>query len=113
MHKAKRPIGVMSFVLLAVFGTSLQAMAQGTQKTDGVAPYPKMAPVDQYLMTNRDEEIALARSAAPASISHDATVLVLDARDAKQRSKVRMASSAWWVGVGQDRSTGRTSESGK
>jgi len=77
MHKAKRPIGVMSFVLLAVFGTSLQAMAQGTQKTDGVAPYPKMAPVDQYLMTNRDEEIALARSAAPASISHDATVLVL------------------------------------
>ena len=39
-------------------------------------PYPKMAPVDQYLM-DRDAEIALARSAAPDSVSHDATVLVL------------------------------------
>jgi hypothetical protein len=39
-------------------------------------PYPKMAPVDQYLM-ERDAEIQLARSAAPDSISRDATVLVL------------------------------------
>lgn len=77
MHKAKRTIGVMSFTLLAVLGTSQQVAAQGTQKADGAAPYPKMASVDQYLMTNRDEEIALARSAAPASISRDATVLVL------------------------------------
>lgn len=38
--------------------------------------YPKMAPVEQYLM-DRDAEIALARSAAPDAISHDATVLVL------------------------------------
>ncbi|NID15830.1 hypothetical protein HBF32_10215 [Luteibacter yeojuensis] len=36
-----------------------------------------MAPIDQYLMADRDAEIALARSAAPASISRDATVLVL------------------------------------
>jgi hypothetical protein len=39
-------------------------------------PYPKMAPIEQYLMT-RDAEIALARTAAPDAISHDATVLVL------------------------------------
>jgi hypothetical protein len=38
--------------------------------------YPKMAPLDQYLM-ERNAEIALARSAAPDSISHDADVLVL------------------------------------
>jgi hypothetical protein len=38
--------------------------------------YPKMAPVDQYLM-EKNAEIALARSAAPDSISSDATVLVL------------------------------------
>jgi hypothetical protein len=38
--------------------------------------YPKMAPVDQYLM-DRDAEILLARSSAPDSISSDATVLVL------------------------------------
>jgi hypothetical protein len=47
--------------------------------TDSVAQaaaYPAMAPVDQYLM-DRDAEIRLARSAAPESISRDATVLVL------------------------------------
>ena len=39
-------------------------------------PYPKMAPVDQYLM-EENAEIQLARSAAPDSISRDATILVL------------------------------------
>ena len=38
--------------------------------------YSKMAPVDQYLM-ERNAEILLARSAAPDSISSEATVLVL------------------------------------
>ncbi len=36
-----------------------------------------MAALDQYLMADRNAEIALARSAAPDSISHDAKVLVL------------------------------------
>lgn len=40
------------------------------------APYAAMAPVDQY-MTPRAEEIALAKSAAPASISGKATIMVL------------------------------------
>ena len=39
-------------------------------------PYARMAPVDAYLM-DRAQEIALARSAAPAAIAKDATVLVL------------------------------------
>jgi hypothetical protein len=39
-------------------------------------PYPKMAPVDQYLM-EKNAEIQLARSAAPNSLSRDATILVL------------------------------------
>jgi len=39
-----------------------------------------MAPVEQYLMTDRNAEITLARSAAPESISHDATVPVLGKR---------------------------------
>ena len=38
--------------------------------------YPKMTPVGQYLM-ERNAEILLARSAAPDSISSDATVLIL------------------------------------
>lgn len=39
--------------------------------------YASMAPLDEYLMPDRDAEIALARSAAPPSISGDATVMVL------------------------------------
>lgn len=42
------------------------------------APYAAMAPVDQYMM-NRADEIALAKSAAPPSISDKAAVLVLTA----------------------------------
>jgi hypothetical protein len=41
------------------------------------APYPAMAPVDQYLIADENTEIALARSAAPASISDGAEVMVL------------------------------------
>ena len=42
----------------------------------GAAPYPQMAPLSQYLM-DRQAEIDLALSAAPASISSHASVLVL------------------------------------
>jgi hypothetical protein len=65
-------VAIESFALLVLLGTAYQAMAQ-----DATAPYPKMAPIEQYLMTDRDAEIALARSAAPESISRDAEVLVL------------------------------------
>ena len=47
------------------------------QPQEAKVPYPDMAPLDQYLMTDRNAEIALARSAAPAAISSDAEVLVL------------------------------------
>ena len=43
----------------------------------GCAADDKMASLDQYLMADRNAEIALARSAAPPSISGDATVMVL------------------------------------
>jgi hypothetical protein len=39
--------------------------------------YPRMAPLGRYLMANRAAEIALARTAAPASVSQRAQVLVL------------------------------------
>ena len=39
--------------------------------------YPSMASIEQYLIPDRNAEIALARSAAPQSISSDAKVLVL------------------------------------
>lgn len=47
---------------------------------DRKAAYPEMAPVAQYRISARDDEIALARTAAPPSISKDAEVLVLGER---------------------------------
>jgi hypothetical protein len=73
MRKKKvHAITIKSFALLVVLGTAYQARSQ-----DATTPYPKMAPIDRYLMTDRGAEIALARSAAPESISGDAEVLVL------------------------------------
>jgi len=48
----------------------------GAQETKRTA-YGAMAPVDQYRIADAKDEIALARTAAPPSISADAEVLVL------------------------------------
>ena len=42
--------------------------------------YPAMAPFGRYAASNQADEIALARSAAPISISGAAEILVLDAQ---------------------------------
>lgn len=52
------------------------ALAVTGVTADPAKPYARMAPVNAYLM-DRAQEIALARSAAPESISKDATILVL------------------------------------
>ena len=65
-------IAASSIALAFMFATAWHATAQ-----DSKATYPSMAPLDQYLMEDRNSEIALARSAAPESISRDAEVLVL------------------------------------
>src|SRR5712672_3717273 len=70
-QKIVRTIALGSFALVVVLSTAWQAPAQ-----DAKAPYPSMATLDQYLM-ERNAEIAMARSAAPESISRDADVLVL------------------------------------
>jgi len=57
--------------LALLLATIVPAIAQSNKD-----PYPAMAPLAQYLM-ERDAEIALARSAAPASVSADAEVMVL------------------------------------
>ncbi len=65
-------IGAFALVAILCLGAARRAQAQ-----DAKNPYPtSMAPLDQYLM-DRNAEIALALSAAPPSISKDATVMVL------------------------------------
>ena len=70
-RKTVKIIALGLFALAFALSTARHAQAQ-----DAKSPYPtSMAPLQQYLM-DRDAEIALARSAAPTSVSNDATVLV-------------------------------------
>jgi len=62
----------LSFTL--IFG--LIGIEEGRAQSPKTA-YPNMAPLDQYLMADRNAEIALARSAAPDAISNDAKILIL------------------------------------
>jgi len=71
-RKMAATIAIGAFALAAILCAAQQARAQ-----DVNASYASMAPLDQYLMADRNAEIALARSAAPPSISGNATVLVL------------------------------------
>jgi hypothetical protein len=94
-----RTIAVPVFVLAFVLSSAWPEQAQ-----DAKTPYPSMAPIEQYLMANRDAEIALARSAAPESISRDAEVLVLGRRgyEAAVKGKngfVCIVQRSWTAGI--------------
>ena len=71
-RKALTTLARTTFTLVAMLAAVCQAKAQ-----DSKAPYSSMAPLDQYLIADRNAEIALARSAAPESISQDAEIMVL------------------------------------
>ena len=60
-------------LLSLIIPTAATYQARAQEKKN---PYPAMAPLEAYLMPE-SEEIALARSAAPKSISDDAEVMVL------------------------------------
>jgi len=69
-----------TFRFLALIFT-LQVVLPGTARLaeaqEANAPYPAMAPVNRYLEPDDASEIALARTAAPPSISGAAEVMVL------------------------------------
>ncbi len=71
MTTKKRTMWIMAPLLAISIGFLLP---NATAQSD---PYTKMAPVDQYFMADRAAEIALARSAAPESVTRDAEVRVL------------------------------------
>ncbi len=86
------------FLSAVVFAAALIApQLAAAQAAQTAAPsYPKMAPIEQYLM-DRDAEIALARSAAPEAVSKDATVFVLTRHGYETAAK---GTNGWacWVG---------------
>ncbi len=64
---------LLAFLVLVVL---LDPTSQAQKEVEKAA-YPLMAPLAQYLMSDQNSEIALARSAAPPSISDAAEVMVL------------------------------------
>jgi hypothetical protein len=72
MQSTKIRIAALVLAIPLAVGTTCQARAQADK-----TPYSSMAPLDQYLMSDQNAEVALARSAAPGSISDGAEVMVL------------------------------------
>ena len=72
MRKNSINVPALTLGILVTAGASVYSRAQVV-----AAPYPAMAPLDQYLIADEKVEIALARSAAPASVSDAAEVMVL------------------------------------
>jgi hypothetical protein len=72
MRRNNIRITVFALGALLALGSPILPRAQVKK-----ALYPNMAPLDQYLISDEKAEIALARSAAPASISDKAEVMVL------------------------------------
>ncbi len=72
MAKNAKIISVAFLVQFLLPGATGRARAQAEK-----APYSAMAPLNQYVIQDGNTEIALARTAAPASISDGAEVMVL------------------------------------
>jgi Putative zinc-finger len=67
--------GALAIICVAVGLKS--TLTSRNRNEDRTTAYPSMASIELYLMPDRNAEIALARSAAPAAISSDAKILVL------------------------------------
>jgi len=75
MMNLRKSVGILGSTFLAGLSWSGPAQSEAPKTA-----YPQMAPAEQYRIASREDEIALARSAAPPSISADAEVLVLGSR---------------------------------
>jgi hypothetical protein len=92
------------FVRLTLVPMVVLAAARLVQAQDAKTPYPAMAPLNQYLIADRNTEIALARSAAPKSISDQAEILVLGEHGYETAVKgtngfVCMVERSWTAGA--------------
>jgi len=82
MMTQRKTVGSLVLTALAALTLSSPVLSQAVK-----TPYPAMAPAEQYRIANREDEIVLARSAAPPSISADAEVLVLGSQGYETAAK--------------------------
>jgi hypothetical protein len=85
-------------------GFACGLMAAATTAAGAPAAYPVMAPVSEYLIADHNAEIALARTAAPPSVSDKAEVFVLGPKGyvsaaAGSNGFVCMVQRAWFSGL--------------
>jgi hypothetical protein len=91
---AKAWVCGVAFLSCAIYSADTQYAGPG---------YPAMAPLSQYLSVNAADEIALAKSAAPTSISANADVLTLGSHGYKTALKgnngfVCLVERSWATG---------------
>ena len=72
-----RPIWAGALAIVCVAVGLMLTRIRSNRTEDRSTAYPSMASIEQYLMSDRNAEIAMARTAAPAAISSDAKILVL------------------------------------
>src|SRR5271168_3732861 len=101
MRKNNIRITALAFVIPVLFLWPACVLAQAAK-----APYPVMAPLEQYLIADRKAEIALARSAAPASIADNAEVMVLERQGYKTavtctNGFLCIVERSWTAGFGE------------
>lgn len=80
----------MNRTIMTICAVALASASSATFSAHAEAAstlYPKMAPVAQYMMPDRQGEIDFARTAAPKAISDHATVVVLDAHGYQTAAK--------------------------
>jgi len=92
--------------VLVMLGMAACAALAQSGPAQAASPYPAMAPVSAYMM-ERDAEIAMARSAAPPSVSAGAEVLVLGPRGYVSAAPgkngfVCLVERAWFSGLQDD-----------
>ena len=102
-----RNLKIIAFTIVVQIGLTVATGEARGQA--GKAAYPAMAPVDEYLMADESAEIALARSAAPASISDGAEVMVLGRQGYTTAVKGRMAFCVSWSDHGARQPMSRSS----
>jgi hypothetical protein len=78
-----------------------------SRAASAASAYPAMAPLSAYLIADRAAEIALARTAAPPSVSADAEVLVLGPHGyvpaaPGKNGFVCLVERAWFSGLADD-----------
>jgi hypothetical protein len=92
---------IPTFALALLFFAAWPVHAQDAK--DIKTPYPAMAPLQQYLM-DRNDEIQMARSAAPPALAADAEVLVLTTHGYESAAPgkngfVCMVDRPWTAGI--------------